>query len=278
MFDPAVVDVTVDFLAGSGRGRGRPRAGHRHRPHCVAARARGVPVHGIDLSPDMVARLQEKPGASAIGVTIGDFATTVGAGYFPLGLPRLQHHREPHEPGRAGGVLRQRRPTPGAGEYLRHRGRGAAAAPAASGETTLAFDVTPDRVGFDDVRCGRTTRRVPPLLGRRRTGRDVSLPYRYVWPAELDLMARIGGMRLRERWSGWRRVPFTGDSASHVSVWEKTSDQGELTDDKVRRLAEGRASPEGQGPLVGMGDDAFEALAAASVRSAASSVATPPRR
>ena len=48
-----------------------------------------------------------------------------------------------------------------------------------------------------------------------------SMPYRYAWPAELDLMARIGGMRLRERWSGWRREPFTSESASHVSVWEK---------------------------------------------------------
>ena len=53
-----------------------------------------------------------------------------------------------------------------------------------------------------------------------------SLPYRYVWPAELDLMARIAGMRLRERWSGWNRTPFTGESASHVSVWEKLPGTG----------------------------------------------------
>jgi hypothetical protein len=49
-----------------------------------------------------------------------------------------------------------------------------------------------------------------------------SIPFRYVWPAELDLMARLAGMSLRERWSGWKREPFTNDSRQHVSVWEKS--------------------------------------------------------
>jgi hypothetical protein len=48
-----------------------------------------------------------------------------------------------------------------------------------------------------------------------------STPHRYLWPSELDLMARLVGMTLRERWSDWQRTPFTGDSRSHVSVWEK---------------------------------------------------------
>jgi hypothetical protein len=47
------------------------------------------------------------------------------------------------------------------------------------------------------------------------------MPFRYVWPAELDPMARLAGMTLRERWAGWRREPFTSDSTEHVSVWEK---------------------------------------------------------
>ena len=50
-----------------------------------------------------------------------------------------------------------------------------------------------------------------------------SIPFRYVWPAELDLMARLAGMTLRERWSGWKREPFTSESTKHVSVWEKTA-------------------------------------------------------
>jgi hypothetical protein len=51
----------------------------------------------------------------------------------------------------------------------------------------------------------------------------LAVPFRYVWPSELDLMARLAGMRLRERWAGWRHEPFTADSGSHVSVWEKPS-------------------------------------------------------
>ncbi|MGH2402127.1 MAG: SAM-dependent methyltransferase, partial [Candidatus Limnocylindria bacterium] len=48
-----------------------------------------------------------------------------------------------------------------------------------------------------------------------------SIPFRYVWPSELDLMAQLAGLRLRDRWSGWRREPFTGESRKHVSVWER---------------------------------------------------------
>ena len=51
----------------------------------------------------------------------------------------------------------------------------------------------------------------------------VSVPFRYVWPAEFDLMARLAGMTLRERWGGWNREPFTSESTSHVSVWEKNA-------------------------------------------------------
>ena len=54
----------------------------------------------------------------------------------------------------------------------------------------------------------------------RRTDR-FSIPFRYVWPSELDLMARLAGMTLRERWSGWKREPFTSESTKHVSVWQK---------------------------------------------------------
>jgi hypothetical protein len=52
--------------------------------------------------------------------------------------------------------------------------------------------------------------------------REFRTPFRYVWPSELDLMARLAGMSLRDRWAGWDRSPFTGESTSHVSVWEKT--------------------------------------------------------
>ena len=57
------------------------------------------------------------------------------------------------------------------------------------------------------------------LTGGRGEYRE--MPFRYVWPAELDLMARLAGLRLRDRWDGWGQEPFTGESRQHVSVWEK---------------------------------------------------------
>jgi SAM-dependent methyltransferase len=178
-------------------------------------------VNGIDLSPDMVAQLQAKPGGAAIGVTIGDFATTTVPGSFRLAylvyntienltsqddqvacFVNVGRHLEP------GGCFVIEVEVP----QLRRL---------PPGETALAFNVTPDRVGFDTIDVARqrgVSHHYWVGAGRAET---FSMPYRYAWPAELDLMARIGGMRLRERWSGWRREPFTSDSASHVSVWEK---------------------------------------------------------
>ncbi|HEX4127083.1 MAG TPA: SAM-dependent methyltransferase, partial [Acidimicrobiales bacterium] len=92
------------------------------------------------------------------------------------------------------------------------------------GETALPFMVTPDRVGFDTIDVVEqhgVSHHYWVGAGRAHT---FTMPYRYVWPAELDLMARIGGMRLRERWSDWHRRPFTSESWSHVSVWEKQKD------------------------------------------------------
>ncbi len=89
------------------------------------------------------------------------------------------------------------------------------------GETIRPFAVTPMHLGFDEydvVEQGLISHHYR-LVGDAFRAR--SIPFRYAWPAELDLMARLGGMRLRERWSGWRREPFTKESASHVSVWEK---------------------------------------------------------
>jgi hypothetical protein len=91
------------------------------------------------------------------------------------------------------------------------------------GETFRPFKVSPTRLGFDEydvVSQGlishhyRVTEAALAVL---------SIPFRYVWPAELDLMARLAGMRLRERWSDWKREPFTAESTKHVSVWEKAT-------------------------------------------------------
>ena len=89
------------------------------------------------------------------------------------------------------------------------------------GETVRAFTVSATRLGFDEYDVasqGLISHHYSVVDGKLDV---VSMTFRYVWPSELDLMARLAGMTLRERWSGWKREPFTSDSTSHVSVWEK---------------------------------------------------------
>jgi SAM-dependent methyltransferase len=221
MFRPAVVDPAVDFLADlAGHGAALELGIGTGRIALPLAR-RGVRVHGIDLSEAMVARLRAKPGAERIGVTIGDFATTAVDGRFSLAylvfntIGNLTTQDEQvacfrnvaaHlEPGgcfviEVGVPSLQRLPP---------------------GETVRAFSVTPTYLGFDEYDVasqGLISHHYTVVDGRLDL---VSMPFRYVWPSELDLMARLAGMTLRERWSDWNREPFTSDSTKHISVWEK---------------------------------------------------------
>ena len=221
MFDPAVVDPVVDLLveiAGSGRalelGIGTGRI-------ALPLAQRGVPVHGIELSKAMVARLRAKPGGEEIGVTIGDFATTTVDGTFSVAylvfntiqnlttqaaqVACFRNVAAHLEPGGCFvvevGVPELRRLPPG--------------------ETIRAFHVSETRWGLDEydvARQGLTSHHFTIVDGQVER---VSIPFRYAWPSELDLMAELAGMRLRDRWSGWKREPFTSDSRKHVSVWEK---------------------------------------------------------
>jgi SAM-dependent methyltransferase len=221
MFEPAVVDAAVSFLADRAGTGGALELGIGTGRLALPLSQRGVRVHGIDLSPAMVARLRAKPGADDIDVTIGDFATTeVGR---PFGLAYLvfntimnlttqdeqvqcfQNVAAHLEPGgcfvlEVGVPDLQRLPP---------------------GETVRAFTVSPTRLGFDEYDVA-----AQGLVSHHYwvTDGDLeawSMPFRYVWPSELDLMARLAGMTLRERWSDWNREPFTSDSTNHVSVWEK---------------------------------------------------------
>jgi SAM-dependent methyltransferase len=221
MFEPAVVEPVVDFLAGlAGQGAALELGIGTGRIALPLAR-RGIRVHGIDLSEAMVARLRAKPGAERIGVTVGDFATTRVEGRFSVAylvfntignlttqdeqVACFQNVAAHLEPGGCFvievGVPQLRRLPPG--------------------ETVRAFTLTPTHLGFDEYDVA--SQGLISHHYRIEDGRlDVSsLPLRYVWPSELDLMARLAGMTLRERWSGWNREPFTGDSARHVSVWER---------------------------------------------------------
>jgi SAM-dependent methyltransferase len=224
MFDPAVVDPAVGILAelaGSGRalelgiGTGRialPLAG------------RGVPVHGIDLSRAMVARLRGKPGGEQIGVTIGDFATTRVDGTFTLAylvfntimnlttqaqqvtcFRNVAAHLQPSGCFVIEVMIPDLRRLP-------------------PGQNALPFEVSPTRWAFDlyDTATQAMSSNYIEIDSGRCT--CSTFPFRYVWPAELDLMAQLAGLRLRDRWGGWAREPFSSDSRQHVSVWEKPAD------------------------------------------------------
>jgi len=222
--EPAVVDPMVDFIAElAGDSRALELAIGTGRIGLPLAR-RGVPVHGIELSRAMVARLREKPGSEAVEVTIGDMATTTVPGTFSVAylvantignlttqeaqvacFQNVAAHLEP------GGCFVIEMIVPDL-QWL------------PPGERTRTFQFSDDHVGIDefDVANQRLTSHHWAL--RDGTWNYSALPFRYAWPAELDLMARIAGLRLRERWGGWRRESFTSDSRKHVSVWERPAE------------------------------------------------------
>ncbi len=221
MFSSARVEPAVEFLAGLAWGGDALELGIGTGRIALPLSRKGIRVHGIDLSPHMVARLREKPGGEKIAVAIGDFATARVGRTFSLAyllyntIENLTTQDEQvacfcnvaaHlEPGGCFvievGVPQLQRLPPG--------------------ETVRPFSVTPTHLGFDEFDVA-TQRLVSHhyLLSDDRA-QVVSMPFRYVWPSELDLMARIAGMKFKERWADWTREPFTSDSESHVSVWQK---------------------------------------------------------
>ena len=221
MFTAEAIEPAVNFLADLAGDKAALELGIGTGRIALPLAARGVRVHGIDRSEAMVARLRAKPGGDAIDVTIGDFATTRVGGEFALAylvfntinnlttqdaqvacFENVAAHLRP------GGVFVIEVGVPSLQRLP-------------FGETLRPFQVSETYVGFDEydvVNQGLISHHL-----RARDGAFVkrSIPFRYVWPAELDLMARIAGMTLRERWSGWNREPFTRESTKHISVWHK---------------------------------------------------------
>ena len=223
-FDPAVVDPMVDVLASlAGEGRALELGIGTGRIALPLA-ARGVSVHGIDLSRAMVARLHAKPGGDAIGVSIGDFATArVEGGEGSFVLAYLVWNTIMNLTTQAAQVACFRNVAwhlaPGGSFVIEVGLPDLQRLP--FGETIRPFTVTPTRFGFDEydvANQGMISHHY--WLEDGRLG-QLSVPFRYVWPAELDLMAELAGMHPRQRWSGWRREPFTSDSDRLVGVWEK---------------------------------------------------------
>jgi SAM-dependent methyltransferase len=226
MFAPSVVDPAVDFLAGLADEGDALELGIGTGRIALPLAQRGVRVKGIDLSESMVERLRAKPGGAEIQVEIGDFATTTVPGSFTLAylvfntinnlttqdaqvacFENAAAHLE------QGGCFVIEVGVPGLQRLP-------------PGETVRPFRVTPTRLGFDeyDIAAQGLISHHFRVVGDRLEAR--SIPFRYVWPAELDLMARIAGLTLRERWSGWKREPFTSESTKHISVWEKRGKAG----------------------------------------------------
>ncbi|MEU2491103.1 class I SAM-dependent methyltransferase [Streptomyces sp. NPDC007883] len=221
MFRPDVVDPAVGLLAGlAGDGRALELGVGTGRIALPLAR-RGIPVHGIDMSRAMVARLRAKPGGDGVGVTIGDFATTRVAGDFAVVYlvfntinnlttqdAQVACFRNAAQHLRPGGCFVIEVGVP----ELRRLPPGQQAVPFHISPTKWAFDT------YDVATQQMSSNYVTIVDGRAEYW---SLPFRYVWPSELDLMARLAGLRLRDRWEGWSGEPFTGESTKHVSVWEK---------------------------------------------------------
>jgi SAM-dependent methyltransferase len=221
MFDPAVVEPVVDALAGyAGEGRALELAIGTGRIALPLA-ARGVPVAGIDDSPAMIARLREKPGGAELEVALGDFSTTRVEGEFTVvylvfntifNLVTQEAQVACFE---------------NAARHLASGGRFVVETHVPDlqrlppGETIVPFRVEPGGMSFDvyDV----VTQRFSSQHFDFVDGRVEAFPveFRYAWPAELDLMARIAGLALEGRWAGWRREPFDSLSRGHVSVWAK---------------------------------------------------------
>ena len=219
--DPAVVGPMVDVLTELAADGAVLELGVGTGRIALPLAERGVPVHGIELSEAMTARLRAKPGAERVEVTIGDFATATVEATFRVAyvvantimnlttqdeqvacFQNVAAHLE------AGGCFVIEVLVP----RLRLLPPGERFQPFAVSATHLGFDE------YDVARQGLVSHHHWIEEGRVEV---LSPPFRYVWPSELDLMARLAGMRRRERWSGWLREPFTSESGKLVGVWEK---------------------------------------------------------
>lgn len=221
MFDPGMVGPAVDLLAElAGEGPALELGIGTGRIALPLAQ-RGIPVHGIDLSEPMVARLRAKPGGTDIAVTIGDFAITKLGQTFSLAY--LVFNTIMNLTSREAQVACFRNVAdhlePGGSFVIETAIPDLRRLP--PGETVRVFHLSENRWGLDEydvANQGLVSHHFSVADGQLRR---VSIPFRYVWPSELDLMAEMAGMTLRQRWGGWRREPFTAESRKHVSVWEK---------------------------------------------------------
>lgn len=222
MFSPAVLNPAVDLLFQLARGGPALEFAIGTGRVALPLSDRGIVVRGIELSPPMVDQLRAKPGADAIDVTVGDMTSTRVAGAYTLvylvwnAITNVTTQQD------------QIAVFKNAAAHLDPGGcfvvEVVVPQPPLPGQAGRVFTREPDHVGIETY---------DDLVGQiswshhwmQVEGRMVyhSAPYRYVWPSELDLMAQIAGFRLRDRWDGWTRAPFTSESTGQVAVYEKVS-------------------------------------------------------
>lgn len=220
-FSPEVLEPTVAFLTELAGGRSALEFAVGTGRVALPLRARGVDVHGIEISADMVARMRAKPGGADVPVTIGDMATVQLGTTFPLVYLVFNT---------ISNLLTQ------AEQVACFRNAAAHLEPGGSfvvelevpqlrrmppGESAYPFEVSAAHLGVDtyDFAEQLLTSHHYWFLGDR--SHRFASRHRYAWPAELDLMAELAGLTLAGRWADWHRTPFTGESRSHVSVWQK---------------------------------------------------------
>jgi SAM-dependent methyltransferase len=215
------VGPTVDVLtnlAGPGRalelGIGTGRV-------AIPLKDRGVKVEGIDISPAMVARLRAKPGGNTFPVSIADFEDVAVEGRFELIYVLFNTFFA---------LLtqdQQVRCFAKVAEHLISTGKFVIEAFVPDmtlfdrGQRVSAVDVGVQQVRLDVSRLDVASQRVDSAhIHLAETGLELyPVAIRYAWPTELDLMARLAGLQLQHRWSGWNREPFNSDSKLHVSVY-----------------------------------------------------------
>lgn len=223
IYNPSIVNTMVNFLANLAGNGTALEFGIGTGRIALPLSQKGIKMHGIDFSPDMIAQLQSKPGADSIGITIGNFAEMKVNKSFRLVFlvfntitnlttqdaqvncfNNAAAHLEP------GGCFVIETFIPEL-RLLPH------------GQTIRPHQFNETRFDFDEYNVATQELVSHHYKNINGSFQGHSLPFRYVWPSELDLMARLAGMKLKERWSDWNKQPFTNESTAHISVWEKHS-------------------------------------------------------
>jgi SAM-dependent methyltransferase len=222
MFEPDVLDATVDLLAELAGNRAALEFAVGTGRVALPLAARGVRVCGIELSTAMAERLRAKDHEQQIQVTIGDMTQTRVDGHF--GLVYLVYNT-------IGNVTTQDQQVACFANAAAHLEPGGCFVVEVGvprlrllppGQDAHVFSHAPGYVGYDRYVDLVAQQAMSHHFYADGSGaREFRTPFRFVWPTELDLMARLAGMSLRHRWAGWDRAPFTEESTSHVSVWEK---------------------------------------------------------